>query len=200
MLRDHEGIDLCREEFLGELAARVEEARRAVAASSAALERLERALATAERRISAISAAAEPPPSAALVPVNGRAAAAGEAGGLLDVVVDRVDQLRGACEELLKRPLRAYERPIILEWAQLERDGHLVPVPEILALASRVLARPTRDGTLPPNLRWCDETVQTLRRQSGGAVRWSPTAERSVEYAALYERLADELDLRRAGG
>jgi hypothetical protein len=174
---------------LAELADRLEDAREALAASSAAVERLEAVLA----------AAALHPARAALV---GEAPIVGDGPGrygLPDPLLDRVEELRSGCEALLRRPLRGHERPVVLEWAQLERDGASVPVPEILAVAGQALARPTADGTLPRNLRWCDETVRTLSRGPARAARWSGAAARSIEYAAMYERLADELDARERG-
>jgi hypothetical protein len=118
-------------------------------------------------------------------------AAAGAGDG--DATIDRVERIRVASEALLKRPLRASERAIVLRWAQLERDGEQVPVEEILHVAGRLLTRRTADGTLPTGLAWCDATVQTLAR---GAVGVAPARgmDAAAEYAAMYERLADRLD------
>lgn len=111
----------------------------------------------------------------------------------LDATVDRVDQIRVACEGVLKRPLRASERPIVLRWAQLERDGEPVPVEEILHVAGRLLTRRTADGTLPGSLAWCDATVQTLARGAAGVT--APRGmDAAAEFAAMYEQLADRLD------
>lgn len=115
-----------------------------------------------------------------------------------DDVVDRVERLRVAGEAMLKRPLRASERPIVLRWAQLERGGSLVPVEEIVHLAGRLLTRRTPEGTLPSSLAWCDATVQTLARGALG-----PTPPRGMdaaaEFADLYEKLADRLDAQLGG-
>jgi hypothetical protein len=116
-----------------------------------------------------------------------------------DIVVDRVDRLRATCEALLKRPLMASERPIVLRWSQLERAGEPVPVEEILQLAGRLLARRTPDGTLPSSLAWCDATVQTLSRGAAGPV--PPRGmDAAAEFAALYESLADKLDAQEQSG
>ena len=116
-----------------------------------------------------------------------------------DIVVDRVDRLRATCEALLKRPLMASERPIVLRWSQLERSGEPVPVEEILQLAGRLLTRRTPDGTLPSSLAWCDATVQTLSRGAAGPV--PPRGmDAAAEFAALYESLADRLDAQERTG
>jgi hypothetical protein len=113
----------------------------------------------------------------------------------LDAAIDRVEQLRIGCEAMLQRQLKASERPIVLRWAQLERDREPVPVQEILDLAGRLLTRRTPEGTLPSSLAWCDGTVETLARGAAG-----PTPPRGMdaaaEFAALYERLADKLDAK----
>ena len=110
-----------------------------------------------------------------------------------DDTIDRVDHLRDACEAMLKRPLRASERSIVLRWAQLERDAEPVPVPEILHVAGRLLTRRTAEGTLPGSLAWCDATVQTLARGAAGVT--APRGmDAAAEFAAMYEELADRLD------
>lgn len=76
----------------------------------------------------------------------------------------RVGELQEGCQALLKRPLRGDERPVLLGWVGLERDGAEVPVAEILGLVAHLLARPARDGTLPGTLRYCDATVLALAR------------------------------------
>jgi hypothetical protein len=110
--------------------------------------------------------------------------------------VDRVEELCRGCETLLRRSLRGDERPVVLGWAQLERDGEPVPVGEILALARHLLARPTPDGTLPSTLRWCESTVQTLSRAPLRPVQPNGRAGKAAELSVLYDRLADEMDSR----
>jgi hypothetical protein len=117
---------------------------------------------------------------------------------LRDLLVDRVEELCRGCEALLQRSLRSDERPVVLAWAQLERDGQPVPVGEILALTRHLLSRPTPDGTLPSTLRWCESTVQTLSRAPLRSLGPGGRTGRAAELSALYDRLADELDARQA--
>jgi hypothetical protein len=113
----------------------------------------------------------------------------------LDAAIDRVERLRMGCEAILRRQLRASERPIVLRWAQLERGRQPVPVEEILDLAGRLLTRRTPEGTLPSSLAWCDATVVTLARGAAGPV--APRGmDAAAEFADLYERLADKLDAK----
>jgi hypothetical protein len=113
----------------------------------------------------------------------------------IDPVIDRVDDLRLGCEEVLRRPLRGDERPIVLGWALLEREGALVPIGEILELARRLLSRPTPDGTLPSTLKWCDATVQTLARAPVALLlRGQGARNQAAELASLYEKIADHLE------
>lgn len=112
----------------------------------------------------------------------------------VDPVIDRVEDLRAACEELLRRPLRGGERLIVLNWAFLERDGTLVPVGEITDLIGHLMSRPTPDGTLPSSLRWCDATVQTLARAPVALLRGRGARGKAAEIALMYEELADRLD------
>ena|SRR5437868_910158 len=111
-----------------------------------------------------------------------------------DLIVDRVEELCRGCEELLQRPLRSDERPVVLAWAQLERAGEPVPVAEILALARYLLAKPTPEGTLPSTLRWCESTVQTLSRAPLKSLPPPGRTGRAAQLSDLYDRLADELD------
>jgi hypothetical protein len=134
---------------------------------------------------------AEPPVGARLASPS-----SGTRPGFIDLIVDRVEELCRGCETLLRRSLRGDERPVVLGWAQLERDGEPVPVGEILALARHLLARPTPDGTLPSTLRWCESTVQTLSRAPLRSVRPNGRAGKAAELSVLYDRLADELDSR----
>ena len=113
-----------------------------------------------------------------------------------DLIVDRVEELCRGCETLLQRSLRGDERPVVLGWAQLERDGEPVPVGEILALARHLLAKPTPDGTLPSTLRWCESTVQTLSRAPLRPPQPAGRAGKAAELSVLYDRLADEMDAR----
>jgi len=113
-----------------------------------------------------------------------------------DLIVDRVEELCRGCEELLRRPLRSDERPVVLAWAQLERAGEPVPVAEILALARYLLAKPTPEGTLPSTLRWCESTVQTLSRAPLRSLPPPGRTGRAAQLSDLYDRLADELDER----
>lgn len=171
------------------------DARRALDDYRSALARLDDVLFAVERRLET----AGPAPSegeAEVLPLALGGSVRDELA--LDPIVERVEELRLGCEALLRRPLRGDERPIVLGWAQLERHGVLVPVAEILELASRLLARPTPEGTLPSTLRWCDSTVQTLSRGPAGAARRLGPADRATELAALYEHLADELDAQEA--
>jgi hypothetical protein len=117
---------------------------------------------------------------------------------LEDLLVDRVEELGRGCEALLQRSLRSDERPVVLAWAQLEREGQPVPVAEILALTRHVLSRPTPDGTLPGTLRWCESTVQTLSRAPLRSLGPGGRTGRAAALSALYDRLADELDARQA--
>jgi hypothetical protein len=112
----------------------------------------------------------------------------------LDPVIERVEALQIACEELLHRPLRGGERTIVLNWALLERDGVLVPVAEILDLVGHLMSRPTPDGTLPSSLKWCDMTVQTLARAPVALLRGRGARGRAAEVAQMYRELADRLD------
>jgi hypothetical protein len=118
--------------------------------------------------------------------------------GLGDLLVDRVEELGRGCEALLQRSLRSDERPVVLAWAQLEREGQPVPVGEILGLTRHLLSRPTPDGTLPGTLRWCESTVQTLSRAPLRSLGPGGRTGRAAELSALYDRLADELDAREA--
>ena len=115
-----------------------------------------------------------------------------------DWLVERVDQLYRGCEALLQRGLRGDERPVVLGWAQLERDGEPVPVAEILAFTRYLLSRPTPEGTLPGTLRWCESTVQTLSRAPLRSLGPGGRTGRAAEFSALYDRLADELDAKEA--
>jgi hypothetical protein len=116
----------------------------------------------------------------------------------VDPVIDRVEDLRTACEELLRRSLRGSERVIVLNWAFLERDGALVPVGEILDLIRTLMSRPTPDGTLPSSLRWCDATVQTLARAPVALLRGRGARGKAAEISLMYEELADRLDDKEA--
>lgn len=111
-----------------------------------------------------------------------------------DPVIERVEALRIASEELLRRPLRGGERTIVLNWALLERDSVLVPVEEILDLVGHLMSRPTPDGTLPSSLKWCDMTVQTLARAPVALLRGRGAHGRAAEVAQMYRELADRLD------
>lgn len=111
-----------------------------------------------------------------------------------EVVIERVEQIQCACEDLLRRPLRGAERTIVLGWATLTRDGDLVPVAEIIDLTSRLLSKPTPEGTLPSGLRWCETTVQTLARAPVALLRARHAVNQASEFASLYEELADRLE------
>jgi hypothetical protein len=111
-----------------------------------------------------------------------------------DPVIERVEALQIASEELLRRPLRGDERTIVLNWAFLERDSVLVPVEEILDLVGHLMARPTPDGTLPSTLKWCDATVQTLARAPLALLQGRGAHGRAAEVAQMYRELADRLD------
>ncbi|SRR6266851_3414051 len=112
----------------------------------------------------------------------------------VDPLVYRVSQIRVGCEELLRRPLNALERDVVMNWAHLERDGESVPITEILDLTRHVMSRPTPDGTLPASLKWCAQTVQTLARASVGALRGRAGRNQAAELASLYGEMADRLE------
>jgi hypothetical protein len=82
----------------------------------------------------------------------------------VDPLVYRVGELREGCEAILKRPLNALERGIVMSWSSLERDAELVPVTEILDLtqqcrrcsAHQLPPSVVGDGGIrPPNWRPC---------------------------------------------
>ena len=112
----------------------------------------------------------------------------------VDPLIYRVEQLRTGCEEILRRSLSTLERNIVMSWANLERDGHSVPVTEILDLTRYLLSRPTPDGTLPSTLKWCEATVQTLARAPVAAIRVRGGRNQATELASLYEEMADRLE------
>jgi hypothetical protein len=151
---------------------------------------LQQQMTSVERQLTQVEIGIGPPPSDSC-PVRLPALPA-------DQVVDRVEQLRCACEAMLKRPLRAAERPVVLGWSELERDGDLVPVEEILQVAGRLLTQRTADGTLPGSLAWCDTTVRTLARGPARLPR-PRRIEAAVEFASFYEKLADQLDQQEEG-
>ena len=163
--------------------------RRALHVCRSALADLREAMAAIEGELGRLEAAAEGDAPAAVLARRPTAEP-----GVRDLIVDRVEELCRGCEALLKRPLRGDERPVVLDWAQLERAGEPVPVAEILGLARYLLAKPTPDGTLPGTLRWCQSTVQTLSRAPLRALQPTGRAGRAAAFSALYDRLADELD------
>jgi hypothetical protein len=179
----------------GDLLATVRESVAAIDATLAAcrstLRDVEVQMGRLERQLAALEAAQ--PRHAAPADDPGRVGPPLDGEGGQDEIVDRVERLRTASEAMLKRPLKAYERPILLRWAQLERAGRPVAVEEIVQVVGRLLTRRTPEGTLPSSLAWCDATVETLSRGALG-----PTPPRGMdaaaEYAALYEALADQLD------
>jgi hypothetical protein len=166
--------------------------RRTLKVCRSALADLREGISTIEDELRRLEATVEraAPAGGALVP---RVVAEPE---VRDLIVDRVEELCRGCETLLQRSLRGDERPVVLGWAQLERDGEPVPVGEILALARHLLARPTPDGTLPSTLRWCESTVQTLRRAPIRPPQRNGRAGKAAELSVLYDRLADEMDAR----
>ncbi len=112
----------------------------------------------------------------------------------VDPLIYRVGELRDGCEAILKRPLNALERSIVMSWSSLERDGALVPVSEMLDLTRSVMSRPTPDGTLPSTLKWCEATVQTLQRAPVAALRGRGGRNQATELASLYDELAQRLE------
>jgi hypothetical protein len=112
----------------------------------------------------------------------------------VDPLVYRVGELREGCEAILKRPLNALERGIVMSWSSLERDAELVPVTEILDLTRSLLSRPTPDGTLPSTLKWCDATVQTLQRAPVAALRGRGRRNQATELASMYDEMAEQLE------
>lgn len=180
---------------LGAVRDSVEAVGASLGACRSALLDLQLQLTQLERQLTRLEAA-HPRPPAATGAGTGTAydpAAATFPARAGDDTIDRVDHLREACEAMLKRPLRASERAIVLRWAQLERGGEAVPVEEILHVAGRLLTRRTAEGTLPGSLAWCDATVQTLARGAAGVT--APRGmDAAAEFAAMYEQLADRLD------
>lgn len=180
------------------------EVRHAVAACRTALNGLQEGLSTMEqelRRVERLLERADPAeverPRPALVALVDEPRPRRQ-DVLRDLLVDRVEEVGRGCEALLQRSLRSDERPVVLAWAQLEREGQPVPVGEILALTRHLLSRPTPDGTLPSTLRWCESTVQTLSRAPLRSLGPGGRTGRAAELSALYDRLADELDARQA--
>lgn len=109
----------------------------------------------------------------------------------MDLLVEAFDGHDG----LLRRPLRGDERPVLMNWAHLERDGTLVPLDEIVQLARRLLATPFRDGLAPATLRAIEPTVQTLARgpAANGAGRVdTPATIQARRLDALADRLEAE--------
>ncbi|HEX4215392.1 MAG TPA: hypothetical protein VIA06_18895 [Candidatus Dormibacteraeota bacterium] len=166
----------------------------ALTACRSTLREVEVQMGRLERQLAALEAAQPHQPVVGDDP--GRMVPAATGTGQEDLV-ERVERLRAASEAMLKRPLKAYERPLLLRWAQLERGGQPVPVEEILQVVARLLSRRTREGTLPSSLAWCDATVETLSR---GAMGPTPPrgADVAAEYAAMYEAMADRLDAEAA--
>lgn len=109
----------------------------------------------------------------------------GGSGG--DAEVERVGELVEGLQEILKRPLTARSRAIVLAWSQLERDGQAVPIAEILDLAKRALSTRLKNGNLPPNLAFVDDTVRTLAR--GPAAAPSRRSDRAAARDAEIRRL-----------
>lgn len=189
-----QAADIERE--LGAVRESVESVGASLSACRSALLDLQLQLTQLERQLTRLEAV-HPGPAGGLVQDAGMAY---EPGGVPfrghdagDDTIDRVDRIREACEALLKRPLRASERSIVLRWAQLERGAEPVPVDEILYVAGRLLTRRTAEGTLPGSLAWCDATVQTLARGAAGVT--APRGmDAAAEFAAMYEQLADRLD------
>lgn len=77
---------------------------------------------------------------------------------------ERFEELLEGVTGLLKRPASTLERSVVLGWADLERNHEPVPVSEILHVADVKLRQRTPEGTLPRNLKWCDQAVRTLAR------------------------------------
>lgn len=184
------------DENAGELA----EARRALGACRTALAGLRDGVAALEREMSRIEETLERAdrPGGALLALGPQVGRIESLPEPRDWLVERVDQLCRGCEALLQRGLRGDERPVVLGWAQLERNGEPVPVAEILALTRYLLSRPTPEGTLPGTLRWCESTVQTLSRAPLRSLGPGGRSGRAAQLSALYDRLADELDAKEA--
>ncbi len=83
---------------------------------------------------------------------------------LPDEVRERAAELEGVCSGVLSRHLRGDERPLILGWANLQRDGEYVDLAEIIALVKWLVEQPTKNGTLPGTLRYIDAQVLVLAR------------------------------------
>lgn len=181
-------------ELLGTVRQSVEAIGAALTACRSTLREVEVQMGRLERQLAALEAA-QPRRSSAGDDLGHVAPAPGGCGQ--EDIVDRVERLRAAAESMLKRPLKAYERPLLLRWAQLERGGQPVAVEEIVQVVARLLSKRTREGTLPSSLAWCDATVETLSR---GALGPTPPrgADVAAEYAAMYEAMADRLDAEAA--
>jgi hypothetical protein len=170
--------------------------RRAVQVCRSALADLREGMTAIEGELRRLEALTLPPNGAGATSGAGTLAVSHAEPAVRDLIVDRVEELCRGCEELLQRPLRGDERPVVLAWAQLERAGEPVPVAEILALARYLLAKPTPDGTLPSTLRWCESTVQTLSRAPLRSLAPPGRSGRAAQLSDLYDRLADELDAK----
>lgn len=107
----------------------------------------------------------------------------------------RVAALEDGCLEILAaRPLKGFERDLVLGWAStLRRGGQLVPLEEILAVVRRKMAQPTADGSLPANLKWCADDVAALAREPATSAATLP---RSVRESMSYHDQLSELEER----
>lgn len=181
-------------EMLGAVRESVEAIGAVLTACRSTLREVEVQMGRLERQLAALEAARPRSRVTGDDPGHVVPAAAGSGG---EDIVDRVERLRAAAESMLKRPLKAYERPLLLRWAQLERGGQPVAVEEIVQVVARLLSKRTREGTLPSSLAWCDATVETLSRGALGPVP-PRGADIAAEYAAMYEAMADRLDAEAA--
>jgi hypothetical protein len=88
---------------------------------------------------------------------------------LAPAVEERAARLRAAVEAadggIWGQPLTAIERPVVVRWAGLQRDGDYVPVEEIVECARRRMQGGTPDGTPPGSLNWADRPVMGLARR-----------------------------------
>lgn len=129
-----------------------------------------------------------PPPTVTLLPLSAE-------------VRGRVEVLEEGCLEVLAaRPLKPFERDLVLGWAStLRRGGELVPVDEVLAVVRRKMAGRTPDGSMPVNLRWCADDVATLARQRApDAV--GAAGEQLTANSRLARQIEASLLQRRQGG
>lgn len=109
-------------------------------------------------------------------------------------VLERNEALRSQCSEIVVRPLKGFERDLILGWAStLRREGEFVPVDEVMGLVRYEMAQPTPDGTLPSNLAWCADKVATLARGRAVTSSMPLSVRQSMSYDQQLAEYAEQL-------